>query len=239
MKVDIVTIFPEMFGPVLDTGMLRLARERGLLAVNTHDLRDFTDDRHRQVDDEPYGGGPGMVMKAEPFWQALCGIVGDTPYLLTKGMRTVLLSAQGTPLKQKVVEGLAQAEKLVLLCGRYEGVDARVGAFVTDEISIGDYILSGGEIGAMVIVDAVGRLLTGVLGAEESLEEESFSHGRLEYPQYTRPAFWRGFGVPYVLTSGDHGRVREWRVGEAGFNTLVRRPDLDVLTGKDEDELLD
>ena len=239
MKIDIVTIFPDMFGPVLDTGMLRVARERELLDVSTHDLRDSTEDRHRQVDDEPYGGGPGMVMKAEPFWQALRALVGETPYLLPKGTRTVLLSARGTPLKQKVVEGLAEAERLVLLCGRYEGVDARVSEFVTDEISIGDYIISGGEIGAMVIVDAVGRLLSGVLGAKESLEEESFSDGRLEYPQYTRPSLWRGLGVPYVLTSGDHRRVREWRAREAGFSTLVRRPDLDDVTGKDEGELPD
>jgi len=226
MKIDIITIFPDIFEPVLSVGMLRLARERGLLEVKAHDLPDFTEDKHRQVDDEPYGGGPGMVMKVEPFWKAICCVTGDAPYILRRGTRTVLLAAGGTPLKHAVVEGLADAEQLVLLCGRYEGVDARVGSFVTDEISIGDYVLSGGEIGAMVLVDAVVRLLTGVLGARESLEEESFLRGQLEYPQYTRPAQWRGLGVPYVLTSGDHKRVRAWRAAESRLSTVVRRPDL-------------
>ena len=226
MKVDIVSIFPEIFGPVFGAGMLRLAQERGLIEIVAHDLRDFTVDKHRQVDDEPYGGGPGMVMKPEPFFAAVESIVGGTPFVLPKGVRTVLLAPQGRPLTQQLVAGLAQADRLVLLCGRYEGVDARVGAFVTDEISIGDYVLSGGEVAAMVVVDAVGRLTAGVLGDEASLIEESFAAGLLEYPQYTRPVSWLGIKVPDVLVSGDHAAIGSWRRRQADFVTKVRRPDL-------------
>lgn len=226
MKIDIVSIFPEVFEPVFKVGMSRLAQERGLLEINAHDLRDFTTDKHRQVDDEPYGGGPGMVMKPEPFYQAMVSLLGASPFVVPKGVRTILLTPQGRPLDQSLVSGLARAARLIILCGRYEGVDARVNTFVTDEISIGDYVLSGGEIGAMVIVDAVGRLLSGVLGAEASLDEESFSDGLLEYPQYTRPASWMGQDVPDVLVSGNHGEIKKWRLRESQLRTRTRRPDL-------------
>ena len=231
MRIDVITIFPEMFPPVLDTGMLRVARERGHMEVVTHDLRDYTIGRHRQVDDEPYGGGPGMVMMAEPFYQAVTGLLGDEPYLLPGGTRTILMSARGTRLDHQVVSSLAREERLLLLCGRYEGVDARVTDFVTDEISIGDYVLSGGEIGAMVIIDAVARLQAGVLGAAESLAEESFAGGLLEYPHYTRPARWRESGVPPVLISGDHRKIDEWRVEQSILSTAARRPDLVAESG--------
>lgn len=226
MRIDIVSIFPQVFEPVFGVGMLRLAREKGLLELAAHDLRDYTTDKHRQVDDEPYGGGPGMVMKPEPFFKATRSILGESPFLLPRGVRTVLLSPTGEPLRQPLVANLAGAERLVILCGRYEGVDARVSTFVTDEISVGDYILSGGEIAAMVLVDAIGRLIGGVLGAEESLDEESFTGGLLEYPQYTRPASWSGMEVPQVLVSGDHGAIAAWRRTTAEFLTAARRPDL-------------
>lgn len=226
MKIDIVSIFPEVFEPVFKIGMGRLAQERGLLEINAHDLRDFTTDKHRQVDDVPYGGGPGMVMKPEPFYRAMTALLKGSPFLVRRGIRTVLLTPQGRPFSQSMAEGFSKAERLVILCGRYEGVDARVNTFVTDEVSIGDFVLSGGEIGAMVLVDAVGRLITGVLGAEASLEEESFSNGLLEYPQYTRPALWHDMAVPDVLVSGHHGAIREWRRRQAELRTEVRRPDL-------------
>jgi len=226
VKIDIVSIFPEVFEPVFRVGMSRLAQERGLLELAAHDLRDFTADKHRRVDDEPYGGGPGMVMKPEPFYAAMTALLGGSPFVLPKGVRTILLTPQGVRLSQPIVDGLSKAERLVILCGRYEGVDARVNTFVTDEISVGDYVLSGGEIGAMVLVDAVGRLISGVLGAEASLDEESFSNGLLEYPQYTRPASWLGLPVPDVLVSGDHGAVKEWRRRMAELRTRARRPDL-------------
>ena len=226
MKIDIVSIFPEVFEPVFRVGMSRLAQERGLLELAAHDLRDFTADKHRRVDDEPYGGGPGMVMKPEPFYAAMTALLGESLFVLPKGVRTILLTPQGVRLSQPIVDGLSKAERLVILCGRYEGVDARVNTFVTDEISVGDYVLSGGEIGAMVLVDAVGRLISGVLGAEASLDEESFSNGLLEYPQYTRPASWLGLPVPDVLVSGDHGAVKEWRRRMAELRTRARRPDL-------------
>lgn len=226
MKIDIVSIFPEVFEPVFKVGMSRLAQERGLLELAAHDLRDFTADKHRRVDDEPYGGGPGMVMKPEPFYAAMTALLGGSPFVLSKGVRTILLTPQGESLSQPLVTGLSKAARLIILCGRYEGVDARVNTFVTDEISVGDYVLSGGEIGAMVLVDAVGRLISGVLGAEASLDEESFSNGLLEYPQYTRPASWRGLTVPDVLVSGDHGAVKEWRRRMAELRTRARRPDL-------------
>lgn len=226
MRIDVITIFPQMFPPVLETGMLRVAREGSHVDVAVHDLRDYTIGRHRQVDDEPYGGGPGMVMMAEPFYAALTDVLGSEPNLLPGGTRTILMSARGKRLDHRLASSLAQEERLVVLCGRYEGVDARVADFVTDEISIGDYVLSGGEIGAMVVIDTVTRLQAGVLGASESLEEESFASGQLEYPHYTRPARWREAGVPPVLLSGDHRRIGEWRQEQSRLSTAVRRPDL-------------
>ncbi len=226
MKVDIISIFPEVFEPVFGVGMNRLAQERGLLQITGHDLRDYTQDKHRQVDDLPYGGGPGMVMKPEPFYRALESILDGSPFVLPGGVRTILMTPQGEPMSQKLLVDLSKAERLVLLCGRYEGVDSRVSSFVTDEISVGDYVLSGGEIGAMAVVDGVCRLLSGVLGDETSLDEESFTQGLLEYPQYTRPSTWMGFDVPDVLMSGNHKAIQEWRSEKAGFATRTKRPDL-------------
>lgn len=226
MKIDVVSIFPDMFAPFLAAGVIGKALERELAQVRAHDLREFTDKRHRQVDDEPYGGGPGMVMAVEPFYNALCSILQSDPWVLPGGTRTILLSPSGLSFDHALAHDLSEAEHLVLLCGRYEGIDARVSAMVTDEVSIGDFVLSGGELAAMVVIDAVLRQVGGVLGAEESLNEESFRGGTLEYPQYTRPAVWRGIGVPAVLTSGDHERVRGWRREQARFLTEARRPDL-------------
>lgn len=226
MKVDIVSIFPEIFEPVFSVGMNRLAQERGLLEITGHDLRDYTQDKHRQVDDVPYGGGPGMVMKPEPFFGALESILEGSPFVLSSGVRTILMTPQGEKMSQKLLVDLAKAQRLIILCGRYEGVDARVGSFITDEISVGDYVLSGGEIAAMALVDGVNRLLSGVLGDEMSLDEESFTTGLLEYPQYTRPASWMGLDVPAVLMSGNHKEIREWRFQKAGFATRTNRPDL-------------
>ncbi len=226
MKVDIISIFPEIFEPVFNVGMNRLAQERGLLEITGHDLRDYTQDKHRQVDDVPYGGGPGMVMKPEPFYRALESILDGSPFVLPGGVRTILMTPQGEKMSQELLVDLAKAQRLIVLCGRYEGVDARVGNFITDEISVGDYVLSGGEIGAMALVDGVSRLLSGVLGDETSLEEESFTKGLLEYPQYTRPASWMDFDVPAVLTSGNHKAIQEWRFQKAEFATRTKRPDL-------------
>ncbi len=231
MRVDILTLFPKIFELVSRESMLRIAQEKRLVDFHVHDLRSFGEGLRRNVDDRPYGGGPGMVMMAEPFYAAVTGLLGDEPYLLPGGTRTILMSARGTRLDHQVVSSLAREERLFLLCGRYEGVDARVADFVTDEISIGDYVLSGGEIGAMVVIDAVTRLQAGVLGAAESLAEESFASGLLEYPHYTRPARWREAGVPPVLLSGDHRRIDEWRAEQSSLSTAARRPDLVVESG--------
>lgn len=226
MRIDIVSIFPDIFAPVFSVGMMRLAQEKGLLEVDAHDLRDWASDKHRRVDDEPYGGGPGMVMRPEPFYQALLDLLGHDPMLLSSGERTVLLTPQGELLRQRLIEGLSKAEHLVLLCGRYEGVDERVRSFVSDEISIGDFVLSGGELAAMVVAEALTRQIPGVLGEVESLSEESFTGGFLEYPQYTRPAEFLGNEVPEVLISGNHRAVKDWRRHQAKLRTLARRPDL-------------
>jgi len=226
MKIDVITIFPELFDPFFNTGMLKIAQEKGLVSLKAHNLRDYTTDRHRQVDDEPYGGGPGMVMKPEPFYAAVEAVLGQSPFVLKGKVRTVLLTPRGVRLKQQLVANLASSEKIVLLCGRYEGVDNRVSSFVTDEISIGDYILSGGEVAAMVLIEAVIRLVAGVLGEVGSLVEESFSEGLIEYPQYTRPANWQELKVPEVLLSGNHQAIKEWRHEQAVLSTKLRRPDL-------------
>jgi tRNA (guanine37-N1)-methyltransferase len=220
MRIDIITIFPDMFGGVFDFGIVRRAREAGLVAIRARDLRDFTDDRHRTTDDAPYGGGPGMVMKVEP-------LVAAVESIRTRDSRLVLLSPRGRRLDQDKAQELASASHLVLVAGRYEGVDQRfVEATNAEEISIGDYVLSGGEIPAMVLVDAVVRLLPGAISDPLSAEEDSFREGMLDHPHYTRPAEFRGLRVPEVLLSGDHGAVSEWRRRKAAEDTRLRRPDL-------------
>jgi tRNA (guanine37-N1)-methyltransferase len=221
----VLTIFPEMFGVFLTTGVLGGAVERGLLEVRPHDLREWTTDRHRTVDDVPYGGGPGMVMRPEPLVEAIEALAGRKGP--ERAARVILLSPQGETLRQERVAELARERHLVLVCGRYEGIDQRViDLAVDEEISIGDYVLSGGEVPAMAVIEAVSRLVPGVLGNPASTAAESFERGTLEGPQYTRPASFRGQEVPEVLRSGDHGRIRRWREEQALERTRRRRPDL-------------
>ena len=222
MRISVITIFPRMFEGVLEESILKRARDQGLVEFQVVDLRNFTEDRHRSVDDYSYGGGPGMVMKPEPFFRAVEHLQQGCP----EGAHVVLTSPQGNLFSQEKAREFSEKPGLILLCGHYEGVDERVRKFlVHEEISVGDYVLTGGEIPAMAILDAVTRLLPGVL-PQASLEEESFARGLLEYPQYTRPRNFRGMEVPEVLLSGDHGRIRKWREEEARKRTARRRPDL-------------
>jgi tRNA (guanine37-N1)-methyltransferase len=233
MKFDIVTIFPSMIEAGLGEGVVSRGVERGLLDVAVHDLRRWTTDRHRTVDDVPYGGGPGMVMKAEPLMRAVSEIreTRGTPDSV------VLLSPQGRTFTQAEAERLGRLAHIVLLCGRYEGMDERVRDMVaTEEISIGDYVLSGGELAALVVVDAVSRLVPGVVGDEQSVAQDSFSRGLLDYPHYTRPAEIAGHRVPDVLLSGHHADVRRWRRKAALVRTLDRRPELIAIATLDEEE---
>lgn len=223
MKIDVVTIFPRMVEAGLEDGVVGRARLRGTLDIVVHDLRTFTDDRHRTVDDVPFGGGPGMVMKAEPFFAAVDAIAANRG--LPDGV--LLMSPAGRRFTQADARRYAEWRHVVLLCGRYEGVDERVRAYVaTEDVSIGDYVLSGGELPALVVIDAVGRLVPGVVGDEQSVDEDSFSRGLLDYPHFTRPAEVRGHMVPDVLVSGHHGEIRRWRRREALRLTWERRPDL-------------
>ena len=220
MRVDILTIFPGIFESPLRESLLGKAIESGILDVRVHDIRDHATDRHRQVDDEPYGGGPGMVMKAEPVFRAIESL-GEGP------KRVILLSPAGRRLDQALVRELAAEPWLVLVCGRYEGVDERVvEGLPAEEVSIGDYVLSGGEIPALVVLEAVTRIVPGVVGKEESLRQESFEAGVLDHPHYTRPRRFRDMEVPEVLLSGDHQRVAEWRRRAAEEKTRRNRPDL-------------
>ena len=222
MRIDILTILPEMFASVLDASIIGRARTSGSLDVAIHDLRDWTEDRHRTTDDYPFGGGPGMVMKPEPVFKALDDIAkadDAEPFV-------IVLTPQGVPLTQALVRELADRPRLVLVCGRYEGFDDRILTKADLEISVGDYVLTGGELPAMIVTDAVARLLPGVLGHAESAVDESFAEGLLEYPQYTRPASFGDMDVPPVLTSGDHARIAAWRRREAIRRTAERRPDL-------------
>ncbi|HXG92260.1 MAG TPA: tRNA (guanosine(37)-N1)-methyltransferase TrmD [Blastocatellia bacterium] len=222
MRFDIITIFPEIFRGVFEFGIIRRAVEAALVEIAVHDLRDYTHDRHRQVDDRPFGGGAGMVMKPEPLFRAVEAITHGA-----SGVSVVMLSPQGRLFNQRVAEEFATKSRVVLICGRYEGVDERViEQLATDEISIGDYVLSGGEIPAMVVVDAVTRLIPGALGCNESAEQDSFADGLLDYPHYTRPAEYRGLRVPDVLISGNHAEIAAWRRRKAIEKTLRRRPDL-------------
>jgi tRNA (guanine37-N1)-methyltransferase len=233
---DIVTIFPAMIEQPLRSGILGRAIDRGTIDVRVRDLREFTTDRHRVVDDMPYGGGPGMVLKAEPIFRALDAIDAG------RGSRVpvVLTSPQGRRFTQAVARRLSGEPHLALLCGRYEGVDDRVRERVTEELSIGDYVLSGGELPALVMLDAIARLVPGVVGDGQSVAEDSFSRGLLDFPQFTRPPDVGGLRVPDVLLSGNHAEIRRWRKREALARTLERRPDLlgDAVLDDEEKELL-
>jgi len=230
MRIDVYTIFPAIFDSPLGEGLLGKAIRNGLVKVRVHDIRDYAPGRHRQVDDAPFGGGPGMVMKPEPVFEAVTATLGygmDELERLRREVRVIMLTPRGERLTQSKVVELASHPHLALICGRYEGIDERVMEHLcTDALSIGDYVLSGGEFPALVVIEAVTRLLPGVLGNEESLREESFSGGLLEYPQYTRPAEYHGWKVPEVLLSGDHGAVEEWRRRAALEWTRKMRPEL-------------
>lgn len=229
MRIDILTIFPEFFGQVFDFGIIRRARLANIVEINVVDIREFATDKHRMTDDRPFGGGDGMVMKAEPIFNAIEHLLGTSEReSYPVGTRVVLLSPQGRPLKQAGLRELADStEHLVMICGRYEGVDERVNeTLVTDEISIGDYVLSGGEPAAVVLTDAVIRLLPEALGSETSAENDSFSGELLDCPHYTRPAEFRGMKVPDVLLSGDHAEIEKWRRRMALEKTKRNRPDL-------------
>lgn len=223
MRIDVLTLFPGMFTGPFDESIIKRARERGIIEVEIHDIREYAEDRHRVVDDYPYGGGAGMVMKPEPVHRALQAVKdgrGDQPHV-------ILMTPQGEEFGQELARELSDRPWLVLLCGHYEGVDERIRQHLVDqEISIGDYVLTGGELPAMVVMDTVVRLLPGVMGSAESADEESFSQDLLEYPQYTRPAEYEGWQVPKILLSGNHGAIRRWRREQAILRTAARRPEL-------------
>ena len=223
MKIDVLTLFPAMFAGPLDESIVKRAREAGLLDLKIHNLRDWAHDRHKTVDDRPFGGGPGMLLKVEPLFEAIEALQRETT-------RVILLSPSGRKFDQSIAREVAQSDDLLLVCGSYEGFDERVReALADDELSIGDYVLTNGALPAMVVIDAVARLLPGVLGDDESSHDESFSHpahAGLEYPQYTRPAEFRGMKVPDVLLSGNHAEIEKWRCGQAKLRTEKQRPDL-------------
>jgi tRNA (guanine37-N1)-methyltransferase len=240
IQYDILTLFPEAFEGVFSIGMVRKAREAGLVRIATHNLREYATDRHRTTDDTPYGGGGGMVMKPEPIFRAVESLLGE-PAAPASSVPIILLSPQGRHLTYQVARELVRHTRLIMICGRYEGVDERVRQYLaTDEISIGDFVLSGGEIAAMAIVEATVRLIPGVLGDPGAVFEDSHSEGLLEYPHYTRPALFRGHGVPAVLQSGNHADIVRWRRQEALARTLARRPELlddAILTAEDRQYL--
>ena len=219
MKIDVVTLFPEMFAGPLDASIVGRARETGRLELRVHNLRDYTHDRHKTVDDKPFGGGPGMLLKPEPVFEAVENLAGSAT-------RVILLTPAGRKFDQNLARELSGASHLLMLCGSYEGFDERIRSLAHAQLSIGDYVLTNGALPAMVIIDAVTRLLPGVLGDDESTREESFGGGLLEYPHYTRPAEFRGMKVPEVLLSGNHGEIAKWRADQARLRTGERRPDL-------------
>lgn len=225
MRFDIMTIFPEMVERILGESVIGRAQKAGYITVGCHNIRDFSENKHRKTDDTPYGGGFGMVMTAQPIYDCYRSVVDATPDVSSR--RVIYMSPKGRLLDQKLATELAGCEQLIILCGHYEGVDERViEEIVTDEVSIGDYVLTGGELPACVLTDAVARLIPGVLRAPECHEEESIASGLLEYPQYTKPAVFRGREVPEILLSGDHGKIAEWRRERSLEITRERRPDL-------------
>ncbi len=228
MRIDILTLFPEMFQIPFSIGIFKRAIDHKLVSINPHNIRDYTHDKHHTADDYPYGGGPGMVLKPEPIFEAVESITSDIrPRQEAGAPPIILLTPQGRPFSQQIAQELSKYSHLILICGHYEGVDERVREhLVTDEISIGDYVLTGGELPAMVVIDAVVRLLPGVLGSEASPLEESHASGLLEYPQYTRPQVYRGWAVPEVLLSGNHAQIAKWRREQVILRTLERRPEL-------------
>ena len=222
MRIDVFTLFPELFGPYLNTSILGRATQARLLDVRLHNIRDYATDKHKVTDDEPYGGGGGMVMKPEPIFKAVETVLGAPPRVTI-----ILLSPQGRPFSQTIAQGLSRHEHLALICGRYEGVDERVREHLaTDEISIGDYVLTGGELPALILIDAVTRLLPGALGDPEGAVTDSHASGLLEHPHYTRPQEFRSWEVPEILRSGDHARIQRWRRLQSLLRTAARRPDL-------------
>lgn len=221
MRFDILTLFPEFFTSPLNASLMGKAVSKGVLQVNTYNIRDYTTDKHRTADDYPYGGGHGMVMKVEPVVRALEAVSAEGP-----APKVMLMTPQGAPLSPALARDLSHLERLVIICGRYEGVDERIRRFADIEVSVGDYVLTGGEIPALLLIDAVSRFIPGVLGEPESAQDESFSKGVLEYPQYTRPDEFRGLRVPDVLLSGNHAEIERWRRTEALKRTLIRRPEL-------------
>jgi len=231
MQFDVFTILPEVFPTYLDTSILKKARERGLIDVRVHNIRDYARDKHHMTDDTPYGGGGGMVMKPEPIFDAVESVLGlaspPSPLQPDANIPIILLTPQGRVFNQSIAEELSQHSHIVLLCGRYEGIDERIRQhLVTDEISIGDYVLTGGELPAMILIDTVSRLLPGVLGDPTGAEDDSHSMGLLEYPHYTKPSDYRGWKVPDVLLSGNHAKIDQWRREQALTRTLHKRPDM-------------
>jgi tRNA (guanine37-N1)-methyltransferase len=243
MQFEVFTLLPEVFPPYLESSILKRAVQRGLINVRVHNIRDYTHDRHHTTDDTPYGGGGGMVMKPEPVFEAIESVLGLGPLPASGTMQTppepassptktsnipiILLTPQGRVFNQRIAEELSGHERIALLCGRYEGVDERIREhLVTDEISIGDYVLTGGELPAMMIIDAVSRLMPGVLGDPTGAEDDSHSMGLLEYPHYTKPSEYRGWKVPEILLSGDHAKIDKWRREQALTRTFNKRPDM-------------
>ena len=228
MQFEVFTLLPEVFPPYLESSILQRARQRGLIEVRIHNIRDYTHDRHHTADDTPYGGGGGMVMKPEPVFEAVESVLGSSlnPSRPIPGP-VILLTPQGRVFTQRVAEELSHHERIALLCGRYEGVDERIRQhLVTDEISVGDYVLTGGELPALLIIDALARLIPGVLGDPTGAQDDSHSMGLLEYPHYTKPAEFRDWKVPDILLSGDHGKIERWRREQALLRTLKKRPDM-------------
>ncbi len=226
MRFDVFTLLPDVFLPYLESSILQRARQRGLIDVHVHNIRDWTHDRHHITDDEPYAGGGGMVMKVEPVFEAVESVLGPST-TLGAACPIILLTPQGRVFSQKVATELAAQPCLALICGRYEGVDERIREhLITDEISIGDYVLTGGELPALILIDAVARLLPGVLGDPDGATDDSHASGLLEYPHYTRPPEFRGWRVPDILLSGDHAKIAKWRREQSLLRTLERRPDL-------------